>query len=480
MYFPMEAKKVAVIGAGPAGLVATRELLREGHKVVVFEKSDKVGGTWAYDSRVETDLLGLDPERKIVHSSLYKSLRVNRPRHLMRFLDYAFSEIEGGDQRTFPGHEEVLRFLTTFAEKFGLLESIRFGYNVVRVEQMEGNANKWIVEWQASGCDPNMELFEAVVVSTGRYTEPKTASFPGMDKWPGLQMHSHNYRSPEQFKDMIVVVIGAGASAMDISKELSAVTKEVHLALKDPSVEFASRNNTWGHPMIKRAYEDGKVEFHDGCFIDAHAIIHCTGYKCHYPFLKTNGIVSVNDDSVGPLYKVVFPPSLAPRLAFIGLPNVALTFLTAELQSKWVAKVLSGKVHLPSTEEMKASAKKLYHMEIEYGNWLATQSGLPLLEKRWEHLLNCIWKCYMLYGVDFREKCDVDGGLKEVESSSLGREMAIIRSAFSFMLGTVCGVYIAQNYKVPDIKKLSNTGIFFAKHIEENYRKPNSKKDSDD
>ncbi|KAK6920304.1 Short transmembrane mitochondrial protein 1 [Dillenia turbinata] len=32
--------------------------------------------------------------------------------------------------------------------------------------------------------------------------------------------------------------------------------------------------------------------------------------------------------------------------------------------------------------------------------------------------------------------------------------MGIIRSAFSFMLGTVCGVYIAQNYKVPDIKKM--------------------------
>lgn len=56
--------------------------------------------------------------------------------------------------------------------------------------------------------------------------------------------------------------------------------------------------------------------------------------------------------------------------------------------------------------------------------------------------------------------------------------MGIIRSSFSFMLGTVCGIYIAQNYDVPNIRKLVNTGIFMAKHMEEKYRKP--KKGDDD
>ncbi|KAL7212518.1 hypothetical protein ACSBR2_015249 [Camellia fascicularis] len=35
------------------------------------------------------------------------------------------------------------------------------------------------------------------------------------------------------------------------------------------------------------------------------------------------------------------------------------------------------------------------------------------------------------------------------------------------MVGTVCGIYIAQNYNVPNIRKLANTAIFMAKHIEE-------------
>lgn len=46
-------------------------------------------------------------------------------------------------------------------------------------------------------------------------------------------------------------------------------------------------------------------------------------------------------------------------------------------------------------------------------------------------------------------------------------------------MGTVCGVYIAQNYDVPNIKKLANTGLYMAKHIEEKYRKPKRKDDDD-
>ncbi|XP_039011985.1 putative flavin-containing monooxygenase FMO GS-OX-like 11 [Hibiscus syriacus] len=100
-----ESYKVAVIGAGAAGLVTARELQREGHRVTVFEKVNKVGGIWLYDP------LGLDPNREIVHISLYRSLRVSIPGQTMSFLDYPFVKQEGGDPRTFPGHEEVSGFL---------------------------------------------------------------------------------------------------------------------------------------------------------------------------------------------------------------------------------------------------------------------------------------------------------------------------------------------------------------------------------
>ncbi|RXI08590.1 hypothetical protein DVH24_022734 [Malus domestica] len=46
--------------------------------------------------------------------------------------------------------------------------------------------------------------------------------------------------------------------------------------------------------------------------------------------------------------------------------------------------------------------------------------------------------------------------------------MGIIKSSFSFLVGTVAGIYIAQNYDVPNIKKLGDTAVFIAKQYEEN------------
>jgi cation diffusion facilitator CzcD-associated flavoprotein CzcO len=63
----------AVIGAGAAGLVAVRELLREGHAVTAFEAGATCGGTWRYTPEVEEgDLLGQGSTRRRVHSSMYR------------------------------------------------------------------------------------------------------------------------------------------------------------------------------------------------------------------------------------------------------------------------------------------------------------------------------------------------------------------------------------------------------------------------
>lgn len=55
--------------------------------------------------------------------------------------------------------------------------------------------------------------------------------------------------------------------------------------------------------------------------------------------------------------------------------------------------------------------------------------------------------------------------------------MGIIRSCFSFIAGTVFGVYVAQNYQVPNIVKLADTALLTAKEYEEKYRKSEKGKD---
>ena len=58
--------------------------------------------------------------------------------------------------------------------------------------------------------------------------------------------------------------------------------------------------------------------------------------------------------------------------------------------------------------------------------------------------------------------------------------MGIIKGCFSFIAGTITGVYVAQNYKVPNIAKLADTFLFVAKVTEQTYRKPDNKKDEND
>ncbi|XP_058085022.1 flavin-containing monooxygenase FMO GS-OX-like 4 isoform X2 [Magnolia sinica] len=400
---PKISRAVAVIGAGAAGLVAARELRREGHKVVVFERGERVGGTWIYDPSIESDPLGSDPSRKIVHGSLYESLRTNLPRESMGFRDYPFVARDGRDSRRFPGHQEVLLYLEDFSRDFGLEDSVRFETEVSEVGLVDGG--RWRVRSRRvgmDGCDGASEVYDGVVVCNGHYTEPRIAEIPGIDVWPGKQIHSHNYRVPEPFRDQVVVLIGSSASAVDISRDIAKVAKEVHISSRSapdgPTAKHPGYDNMWLHSMIRSTHEDGTVVFWDGSSVVAEIILHCTGYKYNFPFLKTNDIVTVDDNRVGPLYQHVFPPSLAPWLSFIGLPWKVIPFPLCELQSKWVAGTLSGRVVLPSQEEMMEDVKAFYlkldaagcpkrythsmsDSQFDYNDWLAAECGYPAVEE---------------------------------------------------------------------------------------------------
>ncbi|CAL4915497.1 unnamed protein product [Urochloa decumbens] len=347
--------EVAVVGAGAAGLVATRELLREGHAVSVFEKSGRAGGTWAYDPRADAaaDPLGRRDSASpgaTVHSSLYE-LRA-----------------------------EVLR--------------------VVPLGQRQGE--RWAVAWRGEDGEVAEEVFDAVVVCNGHCTVPLVPKIPGIDKWRGKQMHSHNYRVPEPFRDQCVVVVGLGASGIDIAVEISHVAKEVHIAARcseDRLGKIELYQNVWMHPEIECIHDDGRrVRFAEGSEVAADTILYCTGYRYHFPFLDLDGL-TVDDNRVGPLYKHVFPPKYAPNLSFVGLPSKTIMFQTLELESKWVAAALSGRATLPSEEAMTAAVKEDYRRMdeagrpkrhthalwpewVEYMDWLADQVGEPHLEAR--------------------------------------------------------------------------------------------------
>ncbi|RZC54214.1 hypothetical protein C5167_013069 [Papaver somniferum] len=405
----MSSKKVGVIGAGASGLVASRELRREGHVPVVFERNNNVGGTWIYNPEVESDPLGVDPSRTIVQSSVYDSLRTNLPRESMGFRDYPFVVVEEmmmikdekketssrtGDNRRFPGHREVLNYLQDFANHFELIELIRFETEVIHVsllDDQEGEKErKWAVKYKirSSSSPPTFvvdeEVFDAVVVCNGHYTEPLIAEIPGIDTWPGKQIHSHNYRVPDPFRDQVVLLVGNSSSGEDLSRDIAGVVK-------------------------KNALGDDTIVFQDGSSVLVDVILHCTGYKYTFPFLEINNTVTVDDNRVGPLYKHVFSPLLAPGLSFIGLIWKGIPYPIFELQSRWVAGVLSGRILLPSQEVMMLEVEDFYlkleaagvpkrythntfDYQFEYSDWLAGECGFPLSEEWRKQMFEAVVK----------------------------------------------------------------------------------------
>ncbi|XP_061357800.1 flavin-containing monooxygenase FMO GS-OX-like 4 isoform X3 [Gastrolobium bilobum] len=432
----LSSRHVAVIGAGAAGLVAARELRREGHRVVVFERGDQVGGSWVYTAEVESEPLGLDPKRRLVHSSLYDSLRTNLPREVMGFRDYPFGRKEGKgrDSRRFPGHREVLMYLKDFAADFQIDELVRLETEVVFAGL--GDGGKWTVRSRSSNCDCVDEIYDALVICNGHYVQPRLAHIPGINAWPGKQMHSHNYRTPEPFQDQVVVIIGSAASAVDISRDIATVAKEVHIAARsveeDKLGKMPGHDNMWLHSMIDSVHEDGSVVFKDGNAVGADFIVHCTGYKYDFPFLETNGAVTVDDNRVGPLYKHVFPPALAPWLSFVGLPwkvvptsHQVVPFPMFEMQSKWIAGILSNRIALPSKEEMVEDIEAFYssleasgtpksythnmgHFQWDYNNWIADQCGIPAIEEWIVQMYMATSKNRLLRSESYRDEWEDD------------------------------------------------------------------------
>jgi hypothetical protein len=175
----------------------------------------------------------------------------------------------------------------------------------------------------------------------------------------------------------VVVVVGCRDSGLDIALELSGVAMEVHLSAKSmeaattPAVcnILANHSNMHLHPQVHRLCDDGRVVFADGSSVVADTIIYCTGYLFSFPFLDTGGVVTVEDNRVGPLFEHTFPPALAPSLSFVGIPIRVFVPWFLEAQARWIARVLSGKAALPPEEDMLQA--------VQEDNSAREMAGLP-------------------------------------------------------------------------------------------------------
>ena len=113
--------------------------------------------------------------------------------------------------------DEVADFLETYATRFGL--PVRGGTKVFNLAR-EGD--HYIVT-------ADNRSFEAVhvVVASGPYQRSKIPTFSSELDPEIMQVHSSEYRNPEQLRDGDVLVVGAGNSGAEIPLELTETRPHV-------------------------------------------------------------------------------------------------------------------------------------------------------------------------------------------------------------------------------------------------------------
>jgi dimethylaniline monooxygenase (N-oxide forming) len=392
---------VAVIGAGPGGLVAARWLLAQGFEPTIFEQGPMLGGQWT----------GLNDR-----SGVWPTMSTNTSRIMT-----AFSDLEHESDLVFPSNREILDYLRRYADMFGLTPRIRFGS---RVELLSRDGIGWRIGH--AGID---ESFERVVVASGRFHAPAIPSVPGLDTFAGSAgaISTYQYRGPAPYRGKRVLVAGGAISALEIATDLAqlgaahvVVTQRrqryvlpkfaggvpsdhriftrygtlasetlpdavIDRQLKEIVVEAGGSPEQYGAPApdpslfaagvtLSQQYlplvaegriavrpwmtcvADATVTFADGRAEEFDGIVFGTGFDHCLPFLSEDIRTTVNLDAVHlDADRYTFHPDL-PGLAFMGMwDQSGGYFVPLELQARWIAYSWGGAVPPPCETDQRLS-----------------------------------------------------------------------------------------------------------------------------
>ena len=349
--------RVAIIGAGPSGLsqlqafARAREKGEEVPEIVCFEKQSEWGGLWNYTWRT-----GLDEHGSPVHGGMYRYLWSNGPKECLEFGDYSFDEHFGKAIPSFPPREVLRDYVIGRARASGVGEHLRTNTEV-RFVSCDGASGRFRVRYTKldDGVDGE-EDFDYVVVATGHFSVPNVPDFEGIERFPGRVMHAHDYRDAREFAGRRVLVVGASYSAEDIalqSKKYGA--RSVTISYRTRAMGFRWPEGVEEVELISR-FDGSTVHFRDGSTRDFDAVVLCTGYLHHFPFLENRlRLRTHNRLFPGVLYKgVVWIDN--PKLMYLGMQDQYYTFSMFDAQAWYARDLVTGKIALPSKAEMEKEA----------------------------------------------------------------------------------------------------------------------------
>ena len=384
-------KRICVIGAGPSGITAIKNLIDEQLEVVAYDFNSDVGGNWIYAENES-------------HSSVFETTHIISSKSLSQYEDFTFDDFEEGIP-DYPSHEQLRRYFQAYAKYFGLYPYIQFNTLVKSCTRLD--QNNWEVITEQEG-QIKKEFFTHLIVCNGHHWSPRMPEYPGT--FSGVYIHSHQYKKAAPFKDQRILVIGGGNSACDVAVETSRVSKRTAISwrrgyriipkflfgkpsdvvagsmsflpnklkyfLSELTVRIVQGANkhyglpepqqgvTGTHPTINEEllykirhgkvipktdidqFENHKVHFKDGSTEEFDVVIACTGYILSHPFFDKTFI----DYSNGPvpLYLKMLHAAY-DDLYFIGMfQPLGCIWPGSELQSKIAAREIAGKWRRPA------------------------------------------------------------------------------------------------------------------------------------
>ncbi len=401
--------KVCVIGAGAAGLTAVKALLAEGVPFDCFEQASDLGGLWRHGTdgghTAAYQGLHINTSKKMMEFSDHPMPEdwPEYPSHrqvLSYFNDYA--------------DRFGLREPITFRTRVDHVEPVdggAGGFDVTVTDLGGAAGGDGAPSPTASGT--RTERYRAVVVCNGHHWSPKRPDFPGT--FDGDEIHSFEYDTPEPYRGKRVMVVGIGNSGVDVAAEVSHVTEQTFLStrrsawilprfilgrpsdhwdmpsaagipiwlrravyhglirlsvgdqetygVRKPEHKLLGEHPTMSSALLERAahgevvvkpnvaeLRGDRVAFVDGTEEAVDAIVYATGYDIEFPFFDPE-FLSADGNRIA-MYRRVVVPGI-PNLYFVGLFQVVGAMMPiAELQSRWVAGLITGRLQLPDRATM--------------------------------------------------------------------------------------------------------------------------------
>ena len=198
-----------IVGAGPGGLSAAYALERAGIEPRILERSDRVCSSW--------------------HDH-YLGLHLNSPRWLSSLPGAPM----GREMGQWVPRERFLRYVTDYAERLRTKPELGVG-----VERVDRHPRGWRLATSAGEI-----VAPAVVIATGLNARPHWPRWPGRETFTGELLHVMEYVEPTRYRGRKVLVVGIGASGMDVAMELVRAGVETKVAVRSTPVFFRRHFST--------------------------------------------------------------------------------------------------------------------------------------------------------------------------------------------------------------------------------------------